>query len=164
MFDIDIPTLVVASVFIAIVFAIFFYYSMKSKRARTALLEKFNRFIQEMNLNPNLKEDWRNRYFLGLDQQSKTLVYCNFGDKEEKLVIALPEVSKVDVSEFFQEPTNGTKPTKVLENLALKIQFKNPSKASVQLPIYSAEEYSDLLGETVLASQWAKIINQELTK
>lgn len=164
MFDIDIPTLVVASVFMAIVFAIFFYYSLKSKKARKEFLEKFNRFVSELGLKPNLKEDWRNRYILGLDQQSKTLVYCNFGDKEEKLAIALPEVSKVDVSEYFQEPTNERKSTKILENLALKIQFKNPSKAPVQLPIYSADEFSDLLGETVLATNWAKIINQELTK
>ncbi len=164
MFDIDIPTLVVASVFMAIVFAIFFYYSIKSKKARKEFLEKFNRFISELNLEPNLKEDWRNRFILGLDQQNKTLVYCNFADKEEKVVIALHEVSKVDVSEYFQESTNGTKATKVLENLALKIQFKNPSKPAVQLPIYSAEEYSDLLGETVLARNWAKIITQELTK
>lgn len=164
MFDIDIPTLVVASVFMAIVFAIFFYYSIKSKKARKEFLEKFNRFISELNLNPNLKEDWRNRYILGLDQKSKMLVYCNFGDKEEKLAIALPEVSKVDVSEYFQEPSNGTNSTKILETLSLKIQFKNQSKSAIQLPIYSADEFSDLLGETVLASNWAKIINQELTK
>lgn len=164
MFDIDIPTLVVASAFIAAVAAIFFYHSIKNKKARKEFLEKFNRFTQGLNLKPDIKEDWRNRYILGLDQQSKMLVYCNFGDKEEKLAIALPEVSKVDVSEYFQESTNGTKPSRVLENLALKVQFKNPSKPAVQLPIYSAEEFSDLLGETVLASQWAKIINQQLTK
>lgn len=164
MFDIDIPTLVVASVFMAIVFAIFIYYSQKIKKTRKELLEKYNRFITERNLKPTLKEDWRNRYILGIDQQSKTLVYCNFGNTEEKLTIALGEVSKVDILEDFQEGSNGVKSYKTLENLALKIQFKNPSKAALQLSIYSAEEYSDLLGETVLASNWAKLINQELTK
>lgn len=164
MFDIDIPTLVVASVFMAIVFAIFIYYSQKIKKTRKELLEKYNRFITERNLKPTLKEDWRNRYILGIDQQSKTLVYCNFGNTEEKLTIALSEVSKVDILEDFQEGSNGVKSYKTLENLALKIQYKNPSKAALQLSIYSAEEYSDLLGETVLASNWAKLINQELTK
>jgi hypothetical protein len=164
MFDIDIPTLVVASAFMAIVFALFFYYSQKIKKTRKEIQEKYNRFITERNLKPTLKEDWRNRYILGIDQQNKTLVYCNFGEKEEKLAVALPEVSKVEILENFQESNNGTKSFKTLENLALKIQFKNPSKAALRLPIYSAEDYSDLLGETVLASNWSKLINSELTK
>lgn len=164
MFDIDIPTLVVASAFMAAVAAIFFYYSIKNKKARKQFLEKFNRFISGQNLNPDIKEDWRDRYILGLDQQRKTLVYCNFGDNEAKVTVALPEVIKVDVSEQYREPEKGTNSRKILENLALKVQFKNPSKEALHLPIYSADEFSDLLGETVLASQWAKIINQQLTK
>ncbi|WP_111669552.1 hypothetical protein [Algoriphagus litoralis] len=164
MFDIDIPTLVVTSVLMAAVFAIFFYYSLKIRRTRKELSAKYNHFISERNLKPTLREDWRNRFILGIDQPNKTLVYCNFGEKEEKLAISLPEVSRVEVLEDFQEGTNGTKSFKTLENLALKIQFKNPSKAALQLPIYSAEDYSDLLGETVLASNWSKLINSELTK
>ncbi len=164
MFDIDIPTLVVASAFMAGVAAIFFYYSIKNKRAQKQFLEKFNQFISGLNLNTDIKEDWRNRYILGLDQQSKMLVYCNFGDNEAKVAVALPEVSKVDVSEQYREPEKGSNSRKILENLALKVQFKNPSKEALHLQIYSAEEYSDLLGETVLASHWAKIINQQLTK
>lgn len=164
MFDIDIPTLVVASVFMAAVAAIFFYYTMKSARARKEFSAKFNGFTSGLNLNPEVKEDWRNRYILGLDQQSKTLVYCNFGQNESKIAVPLPEVSKVDVSELYSEPIKGTTAKRTLENLALRVQFKNPSKEALHLPIYSAEEYSDLLGETVLASNWVKIINQQLTK
>jgi hypothetical protein len=164
MFDIDIPTLIVASIFIAIFLPVFFYYSVKSKKARMEFCEKFNCFISKLNLNLSLKEDWRNRYILGLDKLSMMLVYCNFVDKEEKLAISLPEVSKFEVSEYFYESSNGTKSNKVLENLSLKIQIKNQSKTAILLPIYSAGEFPDLLGETVLASNWAKIINQKLTK
>ncbi|MFN3996522.1 hypothetical protein [Algoriphagus sp.] len=164
MFDIDIPTLALASVFIAATFAIFFYYSLKGKKARKEFAHKFNQFISGLNLNPNIKEDWRNRYVLGLDQQNKILVYCDFGENGKQLAIALPEVSKVDISELYLEPANAANSRKILENLALKVQFKNSNKSAIQLPIYSAEEYSDLLGETVLASSWAKIINQQLTK
>lgn len=164
MFDIDIPTLVVASVFMAAVLAIFFYYSFKSKKTRKEFYEKFNQFISGLNLNPTIKEDWRNRFILGLDQNKKTLVYCNFAENGEKIAVALPEVSKVSVSETFQEmgPANSTK--KILDQLALKIQFKSPEKESLSLLIYSADDYTDLLGETVLASHWAKIISQQLTK
>jgi hypothetical protein len=164
MFDIDIPTLVVASVFMATTFAIFFYYSLENKKAKREFSKKFNQFITGKNIKPDLKEDWRNRYVLGLDQQNKMLVYCDFGQDGKQLALALSEVSKVDVTELYLESVNASRSTKSLENLALKVQFKNQSKPSIQLPIYSSSEYSDLLGETVLASSWAKIINQQLTK
>lgn len=163
MFDIDIPTLVVASVFMAAVSAIFFYYSLKNKKSRKEFFDKFNGFISELKLNPNIREDWRNRYILGLDQQSKTLVYCNFGEKGSKIALALPEVKKVAVAEDFQENGSTAGTRKILENLTLRIEFKSPTKPAIQLPIYSAEEYSDLLGETVIASKWAQLINQQLT-
>jgi hypothetical protein len=164
MFDIDIPTLVVASAFIAAVSAIFIYYSLKSKKERKEFYHKFNQFISNLNLSPDLKEEWRSRYILGLDHQSNTLVYCDFGASEEKIALSLPEVSKVVVHEVFREPENATGSKKTLENLALKVQFKNPSRPAVSLPIYTAEDYSDLMGETVIAASWAKIINQQLSK
>ncbi|MDO8967900.1 hypothetical protein [Algoriphagus sp.] len=164
MFDIDIPTLVIASVFIAAVSAIFIYYSLKIKKERKEFQDKFNQFISGLNLKPEKKEDWRNRYIIGIDPQKQTLVYCDFGKSEEKIAISLPEVSKVVVHEVFRELEQSSTSRKVLENLFLKIQFKNPGKPALNLPIYSAEDFSDLLGETVLASNWAQIINQQLSK
>lgn len=164
MFDIDMPTLIVASAFLAAVAAIFVYYSLKSKKARKEFYGKFNQFISGLNINPTIQEDWRNRFILGLDQTKKTLVYCNFGEKEQKIAVALPEVSKVSVSETFQETEQATNNRKTLDQLALKIQFKTPGKEALSLLIYSSEEYSDLLGETVLAANWASVINQQLTK
>lgn len=164
MFDIDMPTFVVASLFIGAVVAIFLYYSLKSKKARKEFYSKFNHFISGLNLNPEMKEDWRNRYILGLDHNKKMLVYCNFGENEQKIAVALPDVSKVSVSETFQELENGANARKILNQLDLKIQFKNPGKEALSLLIYSAEEYSDLLGETVLAANWASEINKQLTK
>lgn len=164
MFDIDMPTLIVASAFLAAVAAVFVYYSLKSKKAKKEFYGKFNQFISGLNLNPELKEDWRNRFILGLDQNKKTLVYCNFGENEQKLAIALPEVSKVSIAETFQETDQTANSRKILDHLALKIQFKTPGKESLSLMIYSAEEYSDLVGETVLAANWASVINQQLTK
>ncbi|HSF55033.1 MAG TPA: hypothetical protein VLA71_14865 [Algoriphagus sp.] len=162
MFDIDMPTLIVASLFILAVAAIFVYYSLKNRKTRKEFYDKFNRFISGKNLNPDLKEDWRNRYILGLDQTKNTLVYCNFGEDEQKITVALPEVSKVSVAETFQESEQATNTRKILDQLALKIQFKAPGKEALSLLIYSAEEFSDLLGETVLASKWAELINQRI--
>ncbi|OOG74814.1 hypothetical protein [Algoriphagus sp. A40] len=164
MFDIDMPTFIVASLFLAAIAAVFVYYSLKSKKARKEFYGKFNQFISGLNLNPNVKEDWRNRFILGLDQQNKTLVYCNFGDNEQKIAVNLPEVSKVSVLETFHETENAANTRKILDQLALKVQFKTPGKEALTLLIYSSEEYSDMLGETVLAANWASVINQQLNK
>ena len=55
MFDIDMPTLIVASAFLAAVAAVFVYYSLKNKKAKKEFYGKFNQFISELNLNPELK-------------------------------------------------------------------------------------------------------------
>lgn len=164
MFDIDSTTLVVASVFISAVTAIFVYYAVKNKKAKAELLTKYNQFVSSQNLKTETNETWRNRFMLGLDTQSKTLVYCDFSEKEEKLAVPLAEVSKVVIHEVFRELENTSGARKTLENLVLKVQLKNLSKPSIHLPIYSADDYSDLLGETVIASNWATLINQQLTK
>lgn len=164
MFDIDMPTLIVASTFITAILAIFIYYSQKSKKSRKEFLGKFNHFLSGLNLKPDLLDDWRNRYILALDQNKKVLVYCRFGENEQKIAVPLPEVSKVSVSETFQEHEQNSSSSKILNQLTLKVQFKNPGKESLDLQIYSADDYSDLLGETVLAAKWSSTINQQLTK
>ena len=164
MFDIDMPTLLVASFFITAILAAFLYYSLKNRKSRKEFYGKFNHFLEGLNLKADVQEDWRNRFILGLDKNKKTLIYCNFGENEQKIAVALPEVSKVSVSETFQEQEQAATPRKILDQLALKIQFKNPGKEALSLLIYSAEEYSDLLGETVLAAKWSNTINQQLAK
>ncbi len=164
MFDIDMPTLVAASIFIVALLAVFFYYSQKNRKSRKEFYEKFNHFLNGLNLKPDMQEDWRNRYILALDQDKKMLIYCRFGENEQKVAVSLPEVGKVSVSETYQEPAQSPTSGKILDHVALKVQFKNPGKESLSLQIYSADDYSDLLGETVLAAKWSNTINQQLTK
>ncbi|WP_343852138.1 hypothetical protein [Algoriphagus jejuensis] len=161
---IDMPTLVVVIILLGALAAVFVYHSLKGKKAQKQFLDKFNQFVSGLQLNPQVKEDWRRRFVLGIDQQKNTLVYCNFGESEQKIAVPLAEVSKVTVLETFQENAPTTNTRKLIDHLALNIHFKKPGKEALSLLIYSAEEYSDLLGETVLAANWANTINEQLTK
>jgi hypothetical protein len=164
MFEIDIATLAVTSVILLAVIAPFIYYSIKSKKAKAEFFKDFKQFTSGLNLSPELQEDWRNRYILAFDRAKNTLIYYQSGENEEKREIPLQEVKRVNVYEtyFENDPASGNR--KILDQLALQVHFKNPTKQVLNLEIYSSEYYSDLVGETVLAARWAELINQQLTK
>jgi len=164
MSTIDFPTLVVSSVILLALVAPFIYFIRKSKKQKFELLSKFEQYVSGLNLRPELREDWRNRYILAFDKAKNVLIYYQSGENEEKREISLKEVNRVTVLQTFlnEDPASGK--SKILDQIALQVQFKNSSKQNLNLEIYNSEFYSDLIGEGVLAAKWAELINQHLTK
>ncbi|GAB3225870.1 hypothetical protein J0A67_08155 [Algoriphagus aestuariicola] len=161
MIDIDIPTLAVSGVLLLGVIAPFVSYSIKSKKAKKKFLSGFSDFATQLNLKTDVQEDWRNRYILGLDTSKKALLYYQSGETVENRQVALRDVSKAVVHQSYLG-NDTSNPTKTLDQLALQIHFKDPAKKSLSLEIYNHEYFSDLLGETILATRWAELINKNL--
>jgi hypothetical protein len=164
MSTIDFPTLVVSGVILLAMIAPFIYYTYKTKKLRTEFFRKFEHHVSGLNLRPELREDWRNRYILAFDKAKNVLIYYQSGENEEKKEILLKEVNRVTVLQTFlnEDPASGK--SKILDHIALQVQFKNSSQPNLNLEIYNSEYYSDLIGEGVLAAKWAELINQHLTK
>ncbi len=163
MIDIDIPTLAVSSVLLLGVVAPFVTYSIKSNKAKKKFLGGFSDLASQLNLKVDIQEDWRNRYVLGLDSSKKVLVYYHAGQETEKQEISLREVSQAVLHQSY---LNGDTPNnnKTLDQLMLQIHFKDPAKRNLSLEIYKHENFTDLLGETMLAAKWADHITQNLQK
>lgn len=164
MIDIDTTTLVMSSVLLLGVTAPFITYSIKNKKAKNKFLATFNQFLNQSNLKVDLQEDWRNRYILAIDKTKNFLVYCQIGENENKCKVDLQEVSHAVVHQSYLNSDNPAATNKTLDQVTLQIHFKNAAKKIQDLEIYNHENYSDLLGETMLASKWAKLINQTVTK
>jgi hypothetical protein len=164
MSEIDLPTLVVSSVILLAVLAPFIYYSIKRKKSKAEFFKRFEHFTSGLNLNPDLKEDWRNRYILALDTAKKVLIYYQSGENEEKREISLKEVNRVSLHQTYIEINSADGNRKILDQLALQVHLKNSAKPVLNLEIYNSEYFSDLVGESVLAAKWAELINQQLTK
>ena len=163
MIDIDIPTLAVSSVLLLGVITPFVSYSIKSKKAKKEFLDGFSDFTSQLNLNIDVQEDWRNRYVLGLDNVKKVLVYYQTGEDKVGQQIELDEVSQAVLHQSYLINESAAK-NKTLDYLALQLHFKDPSRKSLSLEIYRHENYSDLLGETILADKWTDLINQSLDR
>ena len=164
MLEIDFPTLIVSGVIGMAVIMPFAYYAIKSKKAKKAFFTSFDQYASGLNLSPELREDWRNRYILAFDKAKNILLYYQSGENEEKREISLKEVARVTVHQTFFNDDPALKNQKNLDQLALQVHFKDPSKKSLYLEIYNSENYSDLVGETVLAARWADLINKQLSK
>lgn len=164
MINIDITTLVISSVILLGVAAPFISYSIKSKKAKTQFLNGFNQYVSGLNLKVDVQEDWRNRYILGLDSTRKALVYYQIGENETKSRVSLQELSRAVVHQSYLNSDNQSATIKSLEQVTIQLYFKDPAKKTLNLEIYNHEFYSDLLGETMLASKWADLINQTITK
>ncbi|MBN7811968.1 hypothetical protein J0A68_13530 [Algoriphagus sp. H41] len=162
MIDIDFPTLAVSSVLLLGVAAPFVSYTLKSKQAKKKFLGEFGQFAASLDLQSDIQEDWRQRYVLGLDKGKNTLLYFQNGEKPERLHIPLSEVSRAVI---YQSHLNADQPgkPKTLDQLDLQLYFKSPTKKSLSLEIYRHENYSDQLGESVMAAKWAELINQSLS-
>jgi hypothetical protein len=164
MINIDSTTLVISSVILLGVAAPFISYSIKSKKAKNQFLKGFNEYVSSLNLKIDVLEDWRNRYILALDQTKNTLVYYQTGENQTKTHVDLEEVSRAVVYQSHMNSDNPSVTSKSIEQVAIQIYFKNSAKKTLNLEIYNHNYYSDLLGETVLASKWAELINKQLNK
>jgi hypothetical protein len=164
MLEIDFPTLVVSGVILLAVIAPFIYYSIKSKKSKAEFFKRFEHFTSGLNLSPDLREDWRNRYILAFDKAKNVLIYYQSGENEEKREISLKDVNRVSVYQTYFENDPASGKSKILDQISLQVHFKNQSKPVLNLEIYNSEHFSDLIGETVLAARWAELINQQLTK
>jgi hypothetical protein len=164
MIDIDVPTLAVSTVILLGVLTPFVTYSIKSRKARNKFLNGYNEFTRRMNLTIDIQEDWRNRYIFGLDKTKGVLTYYQAGESSIEKYIPLDEVSKAVIHQTYLNGEDGSSAKKALDQIELQIHFKNAGKKTMYLEIYKHENYSDLLGETILAAKWAELINQSLTK
>lgn len=164
MIAIDIPTLVISGVILLGVAAPFVSYSIKRKKAKTQFLNGFNQYVSGLNLKVDIQEDWRNRYILGIDSTKKALVYYQIGENEKKSQVSLQELSRAVIHQSYLNSDNPGATSKSLEQVTIQLYFKDQAKKTLNLEIYNHEYYSDLLGETLLASKWAELINQRLTK
>ncbi|SFU12091.1 hypothetical protein SAMN04489724_4072 [Algoriphagus locisalis] len=162
MISIDPVTLAVTSFAMVATASPFVYYSYKLKKLTTANLASFEEFSTSNNAVPTQHERWRNHYHLGLDCQSKKLVYHRFGSYPEQSIIDLNEVNKVSIQEKSHMIHVGKEKRHILEYLALQFHFKDSSHSPKTVEIYDGELFSDLAGERSIAEKWQRILEKNL--
>lgn len=162
MFDIDIITLAISAVAM-IAFALPFYFaSRKINKKKVLALKQIEDFIQSQNLTIQIRDIWRNQYFIGLDTVKGVLVYCEHLDNSSPVLIDLKKINQVAIEEAAHVVGNMTNSHKVLDKLTLSMTDEHNRKIQ-GLEFYDGDKYSDLNGEAVLIKKWELLIREQVT-
>ncbi|REG94213.1 hypothetical protein [Algoriphagus antarcticus] len=162
MFDIDPMTLIVSALLIVAFASPLIFQRFKNKNKLILQQATFSEFAEMNNARPTLHEQWRNHYHLGIDTESKKVVYHRFGSYPEQTVIDLNEVKKVSVQEKSRVVIVGKEKRFIIDYLALQFHFKDESHSPKTLETYDGDLYSDMAGERGLTERWKEKIENIL--
>jgi hypothetical protein len=139
----------------------FIYHSQKNRKKEASLKSHLFEVAKKLEAMPDQTEIWRNQYALGIDTSKGVLSYHREVPISYSMAIDLKDYKKVSLIRRNSDMKNGTVNNTVLDYLALEL-FPKSGTSSIQLEIFDGEQFSDLLGETVLAERWAEIIQSHL--
>jgi iron only hydrogenase large subunit-like protein len=162
MFDIDPVTLIMSCVLFCAFAAPFIYYANQNGKKELALKAKLTKTALAGEATPDQVEVWRNQFGLGLDSKKNILVYLHESEVNISYIVDLEDVKQAVVRKRTREVNGTSGKTTVVDYVGLELHYKAENKKSILLEIYDGEEFTDLLGETVLAEKWAGLINQRL--
>lgn len=162
MFEIEPVTLIVSALLLVGFVIPFIFQSFKNKNNLILQQATFSEFAEMNNARPTLHEQWRNHYHLGVDPETKKVVYHRFGSYPEQTVIDLKEVLKVSVQEKSRVVVVGKEKRFIIDYLALQFHFKDESHSPKTLETYDGDLYSDMAGERGLTARWKDNIEKLL--
>lgn len=125
-------------------------------------MKNFIQMSENSKLTFSQKELWNNCYAIGLDCDSKKLLYFkNLAGSEEGTLIDLSEVEKcrmatIDKHNNNNNNNNGT------NRVELVITYTNPKKSEKVLEFYKNAEFMPSIDDFAHAENWVNIITANL--
>ncbi|EOZ98710.1 hypothetical protein A33Q_1364 [Indibacter alkaliphilus LW1] len=163
MFEIDIPSMLIAIVAILAFIAPFYIQYLRVKKTKLRKTSELNRFLEEKKLQINDFDFWRNFYYVGIDSSQMKLVYAKGSDQFSNQLIDLKDINYAKISESFRILGEKEPKRKIIDLLILEL-IDASGNVRYMLEFYDGEKYSDLLGETVLVKEWRDQVNSVLKK
>ncbi|WP_114749754.1 hypothetical protein [Pleomorphovibrio marinus] len=163
MFEIDIPSLLIAVVAISAFIAPLYIQYLRVKKTRLRKESELNRFLEENSLRINNFDFWRSFYYVGIDSSQMKLVYAKGSEQFSTDIIDLKDISYAKIRESSRTLGEKESKRKVIDHLTLELVDAS-GNVSHMLEFYDGEKYSDLLGETVLIKKWQDQVNVVLKK
>jgi hypothetical protein len=128
------------------------------KRKQSQKIKTQKLFLEQLQNKAGLKfdqsDDWRDRYFIGLDSERKVLVYAIFDAENTVHQIDLSKATDVKVLKMEREAKVEGKSINVIDSLNLKIELMGEKAETKILEFYDSELFSDNLGEWPLIQKW----------
>jgi type II secretory pathway pseudopilin PulG len=163
MFDSGAATIVL--VIIAIIALPIILYNIKKRSRRMKLLKDFGLAVERAKLTISQHEHWKNSYIIGLDSNSRRLLYIHKENgKSDEFLIDLSEIEKCRIESYNktsggQAGSNGNS-----DRIELVLGSRKPGIQGKVLEIYDNKEFMPTADDYALAERWQKVIIQALEK
>jgi hypothetical protein len=161
MFDIDIISFSIAVLLIATFALPFYVHARRVKIKERAARKLLTEFTRSHGLSLYDQDQWRDRYFIGLDAGQAHLVYSSDTSQAAYKCIELSKVRRVTFAEASHQVKNGKNTHKILDRLDLILLDHNERPIHV-LEFYDGDQYSDLVGEAVLIKKWETLLKDSI--
>lgn len=153
MFDIDIISLTIAVILIAAFILPLYLHISKVKNREVRATKLLEDFAKSQELEIQVKDLWRSKYFIGLDRNKAKLLYSDDIALSSPVVIDLRTITRVKIAEVSHKVVNQLESRKIIDRLDMVLLDKSGNTANI-LEFYDGNRFSDLNGETILIKKW----------
>jgi hypothetical protein len=159
----DTTEIITGIALIGIIIIPFFLHHLKKKKKEAKFLNDLLSLAKNEDSIISQKDFWRECYAIGIDENSKKLLYINkIKDKEQKTAIDLSEVERcsiVNASRSVKIPKGNLT---VLDRIDLVFTFNRADLSEKTLEFYDSTTFMTPDGEIPLVEKWMAIINSNL--
>lgn len=159
MTTIDPVTLVMAAIVLGAFALPFILFSIKNKKKKSQLLRDFQT-LSKSESPWDIQDMWRNQYMIALSTGTKTFHYYKAGDNSLFHSFFLGDVRDVQVKTKSRELSTKEGKHTVIDEIGLSVSF--PDQPSVYLEFFNQEDFTDLVGESVLAEKWGQLLKNQI--
>jgi hypothetical protein len=154
--------IIILAITAAIILPFFIMYLFK-KRKYMKFENEFIELAQKEGIILSQKEIWNHRYAIGLDNNSKKIIYTNKKKENvESSVIDLTEVSKCNILSVNKTVKNQNGKSALTDRLELVFTFRNPLSPAKNLEFYESSEFMPNEEERAHIEKWLQIVNSNI--
>lgn len=156
---IDLPSLIIGIIALATFAIPIAWYQISEKMKEKKLHSDLNQYAQQENITLTSEEVWGDKYALGVDKNSRKLLYLKHTeDGDQKEIIDLSEVQNCKVSNGTKTVREASGKKNILTSINLLFHYRNSGKSASSLEVYDDANGRALTYEISIANKLARAI------
>lgn len=156
---VDLPSLIIGICALATFAVPIAWYQISEKMKEKKLHNEITRYARQENLTLTNEEVWGDQYALGIDNNSRKIVYLKHSeDGDQKEIIDLSKVQKCKVSNGTKTVHDADGKKNVLTSIDLLFHFRNSGTGALSLEVYNDSNGRSLTYELSIANKLARKI------
>jgi hypothetical protein len=148
---------------VAITVLPFIFHALFKKLKDMKFLKSFLSLAEKEKIVISQKELWNNCYIIGIDNNSKKILYTNKRkEKAEEILIDLAEVENCRIASFNKTLKGQSGNSNKSDRLDLVFTFRKSGIPEMSLEFYDSTEFMPTDKENSIIENWLNIVNSNL--